>query len=104
MSTWLRDNNTHLNKPKQTCIVSPHEKGFWQADLYLDGWREGVSGDWFCTGEIGGTKSDIVSKVKESYPNAKFEDGITGICIDCGCEFFNLENECGDCGGIVGES
>jgi len=89
---------------EQICIVSPHEKGFWQADIYLEGWSEGIAADWFCTGKIGGTKEDIIAKAKAVYPDIKIDDGITGICIECGCEFFDLESECDDCGGIVGDS
>ena len=37
---------------KRICIVSPHEKGFWQADVYLDGWEDGVEPDWFATQEF----------------------------------------------------
>lgn len=86
------------------CVVSPHEKGFWQADIYLGGWYEGAASDWYCTGKIGGTKEDVIAKAKESYPEAKVTDGITGICMDCYEEQFNLEQECTDCGGIVGDT
>lgn len=86
------------------CVISPSNKGFWVADIYFDGQSEGESPDWFCTGKIGGTKDDIITKVKESYPDAKFTDGITGICIDCGEDHFNLDSECIYCGGIIGEA
>ena len=85
------------------CVVSPHEKGFWQADVYLEGWKEGIVPDWFCTGKIGGTKDEIIDKVRETYPDVKIEDGITGVCVECGEYYFNLEQECA-CGGIVGDS
>lgn len=85
------------------CVVSPHEKGFWCADVYLEGWEEGLTPDWFCTGKIGGTKDEIIAKAKQAYPNAKFEDGITGVCMECGEEHFNLEKEC-YCGGIIGDT
>ena len=86
------------------CVVSPHEKGFWQADVYLEGWVEGGVPDWFCTGSIGGTKEEIILKARESYPEATLIDGTTGVCVDCGNEFFNLEQACDDCGGIVGDT
>ena len=86
------------------CVVSPHVKGFWQADIFVEGWQEGAAPDWFCTGKIGGTKEEIIVEAKQHYPAAKVTDGITGICIDCGEEQFNLESECGDCGGIVGDA
>jgi len=95
-------NESNLND--LLCVVSPHQKGFWQADVYLEGWIEGVPPDWFCTGAIGGTKEQIIAKVKEAYPKADFVDGITGICIDCGKEHFLLEQECLDCGGIIGDT
>lgn len=84
------------------CVISPHEKGFWQADVYFNGWSEGVSPDWFCTGKIGGDRNVIVSKVQGQFPNPKIVDGITGVCIDCGEEYFSLEQEC-ECGGIIGD-
>ena len=83
------------------CIVSPHEKGFWQADVYFDGWMEGITADWFCTGSIGGTKESIIEKVRGQFPQSKIIDGITGVCLDCGAEHFLLEDECRDCGGFV---
>lgn len=86
------------------CVVSPHEKGFWQADIYHEGWAEGLSPDWFCTGKIGGTKEEIIAQAKNTYPYAKFICGITGVCIDCGEEYFELEQECADCGGIIGDT
>lgn len=86
------------------CVVSPHEKGFWQADVYHEGWTEGLSPDWFCTGKIGGTKEEIIEKVKNTYPSTKFTNGITGVCIDCGAEYCELEQECADCGGIIGDT
>lgn len=85
------------------CIVSPHEKGFWQADVYEDGWEECVLPDWFCTGKIGGTRDEIIEKVRIAYPDATFESGVTGVCLECGESYFNLENEC-ECDGIVGET
>ena len=86
------------------CVVSPHEKGFWQADIYVDGWSEGSAPDWFCTGKIGGTKAEIVEIAKKVYPTAKVTDGITGICTDCAEEHFSLEIECVYCGGIIGDT
>ena len=81
------------------CVVSPHEKGVWRVDFYPKGLAEGLSPDWVCTGKIGGTKEDIVAQVKTTYPNAKFIQGLTGECIDCGEEFYELEQECNECGG-----
>jgi len=86
------------------CIVSPHEKGFWQADVYFEGSDEGLAPDWFCTGAIGGTKEEIISRVKEVFRNPIFKDGVTGICIDCDAEHFELENVCECCEGIVSDS
>jgi len=84
------------------CLVSPHEKGFWQADIYFEGWDEGGS-DHFFTGEIGGTKEQIIMAVNKRYPQIKIFDGVTGICTECNKEFFLLESEC-NCGGVVGET
>lgn len=80
------------------CIVSPHEKGFWQVDVYLDGWIEGLVPDWFCTGKVGGTKEEIVTMVKKEYPEAEFTDGATGSCDGCGEYHFSLDQYCDHCG------
>ena len=83
------------------CIISPHVKGFWQADVYLDGWEEGVLPDWFRTGKIGGTKEQMEAEIiKGCWSGISFIDGITGICTECGEEYFNLERQC-DCGGLI---
>jgi hypothetical protein len=86
------------------CVVSPHEKGFWQADIYFDGWSEGSAPDYFFTGKSGEARNDIIEKVKQTYPLASVVDGITGICTDCAEEHFNLESECAHCGGIIGDT
>ena len=57
------------------CVVSPHEKGFWQADVYFYGWDEGIPPDWFCTGKRGGTKEEIINMVIERYPSARIVMG-----------------------------
>lgn len=85
------------------CVVSPHHKGFWQADIYLAGWDEGVSPDWFCTGLAGGSRHDVVAKALESHPGAKVVSGLTGTCDNCSAEFFNLEEICVDCGDFVSD-
>lgn len=46
------------------CIISPHEKRFWQADIYRNGWSEDESPNGFCTGKVGGTKEELIEKVK----------------------------------------
>jgi len=86
------------------CIISPHEKGFWQADLYFNGFTEGVPPDWFCTGKKGDDQYEIITRVANDYPGVKFVAGITGICIDCGEEHFALEDACLECGGIIGDT
>ncbi len=84
-------------------VVSPHIKGFWQADVYQEGWMSGMIPDWFCTGSKDGTREEVVAKALAVYPAAKVVEGMTGACIDCGEEHFNLEELCADCGGIVSD-
>ena len=84
------------------CVVSPHEKGFWQADVYFYGWDEGIPPDWFCTGKRGGTKEEIINMVIERYPSARIVDGVLGICPDCGEEYFEVETHC-YCGQVANE-
>jgi hypothetical protein len=82
---------------KPICIVSPHEKGFWQADVYNEGWAEGVPPDWVRTGKLGGKRSELIDAVLERFPGIEVIDGVTGICPECSEEYFNLEEECIDC-------
>lgn len=86
------------------CVVSPHEKGFWQADVYIDGFAEGVPPDWFTTGKKGDDQYEVMTMASRAYPGIKFTAGITGICVECGEEHFELEEECINCGGIVGDT
>lgn len=84
-----------------TCVVTPHEKGFWQVDIYQEGCAEGLSPDWFCTGKLGGTKEEIIAQMKNEYPNVKIVQGLTGVCVDCGEEFYELEQKCNECGSVI---
>jgi hypothetical protein len=85
-------------------IISPHGSGFWQADVYIDGWQEGGIPDWYCTGSLGGSRQDTIDKGLKAYPDAKVMAGITGICMDCSSEHFALESQCVDCDGCVADT
>lgn len=60
-------------------IISKHEKGFWQADLYLEGcgipadeWELiGPVPDGFFTMKRGQTMLEAMHKAKEKWPNAR---------------------------------
>ncbi len=86
------------------CIVSPNKKGFWEADVYYKGWEEGLTPDWCCSCKIGGTKEQVIKKVKEHFPSPKIVDGVTGHCNDCGEEHFLLETKCEECGGLIADT
>ena len=101
MSSEAKESNNKIVN-EAVCIVSPNKKGFWQADVYLEGWEEGAIVDYWCSGKIGGTKEQIIEKVKQKYPDINCVDGITGYCEDCGEEFTELEEDC-QCGGIVNQ-
>lgn len=88
---------------KPICVITPHQKGFWQADYYREGWEEGEVPDGYCTGKVGGDKDSIIRKAKTSFPGTEFADGVTGVCADCSEEFALLETACTECGGIVGD-
>ncbi len=62
-------------------IISMNEKGFPQADRYIDGQHftesdwDGASPDWFCTGSTGQRLSDFKANMMERLPEAQFIDG-----------------------------
>lgn len=59
-------------------IVSYHEKGFWQADLFegcahlndeeLD--ESGFSPDAFFTGKIGETQAEVTARARQKWPGS----------------------------------
>ena len=59
-------------------IISKHDKGFWQADLYRDGcaipsadWEEiGPTPDAFFTMRRGQSSMDAMHKAQEKWPSA----------------------------------
>ena len=58
------------------CLLSVHEKDFWQADVYYGGWHEGAAPDWFCTGKLSGNRGDIIAKVRKVFPEILIEDAV----------------------------
>jgi len=76
------------------CIVSLHQKGFWMADTYYDGWFEGAVPDWYVLNK---TKDGVKDIVKKEFPSIKFEDGVTGKCDECEEQYFLLETICENC-------
>ena len=90
-----------MGNEKQICIVSPHEKGFYDAAIYNDGWYEDAVPDAFMTGKIGGARPDFEKKVKEKYPDSQIVPGVTGFCDWCQEEHFEMETECESCGENV---
>ena len=86
------------------CIISPHPKGFWQADVYFQGWEDGLSCDWFCTSAVGATKQNIIDKVTDAHGDIEIVDGVTGLCHDCCEEYFELEDVCLECDQPLSET
>jgi len=82
-------------------IVSLHEKGFWQADVYYDGHDDAIP-DWFCTGKCNDDMFGVINIVSKQFPGITFAQGITGICDDCQEEFILNESVC-YCGGSISQ-
>lgn len=57
------------------CVLAKSKEGFWMADIYLEGWAEGISPDWYCTGKKGGTKKELMDKVLKTYPDINMVPG-----------------------------
>ena len=85
------------------CVLSPHEKGFWQADVYLEGFVEGPP-DWFMTGSKGGDREMVVNEVRNKYPSILIVPGVIGVCVDCGEEQTEFNEFCPDCDGPIEDS
>lgn len=83
------------------CVISPHEKGFWQADVYMEGFKEGINPDWYCTGKKGDDQYEMITNIAKLYPGITFKAGITGICMECEEEHCALEEDCIYCGHPV---
>lgn len=86
------------------CVVSPHENGFWQADIYTEGQEEGVAPDGFLTGAIGGERGEVVAEVRTKYPGILIVPGVVGVCGVCGEEQVAFRDFCPDCGGVIGDA
>jgi hypothetical protein len=63
-------------------IVSLHEKGFWQADLFCGAaewdhwdWMDGTPPDAHFTLKVGQTREDAFARAREKWPGARAEDG-----------------------------
>jgi hypothetical protein len=62
-------------------IISKHEKGFWQADLYRDTWeitpsdfeQMGLSPDDFFTLKRGESRIAAVHRARQKWPSAKID-------------------------------
>lgn len=59
-------------------VISQHERGFWQADLYLgaaewtvDEWESGCAPDDFCTAP---TRGEVEAEAKRAWPGAALRD------------------------------
>jgi len=80
------------------CVISFNEKGFWQADVFVD---DSESGECFCTGSKGADEYQVINKVNKTFKgDVEFMKGLSGICHDCGTEFMFHESDC-ECGGEV---
>lgn len=75
-------------------VVSPHEKGFWQVDVYEDKCEEGVTPVWFATGKKGDDMYAVLNKAISVFHDIHFVAGITGVCPECSEEYFELEEVC----------
>lgn len=62
---------------RDVVVISLHEKGFWQADLYRDAseleneqW-DGLSPDAYLTRKRGGDMQDAIAKASSFWPGAE---------------------------------
>lgn len=62
---------------KRIALVSKHDKGFWQVDVWEDVqlMDDGCAPDWFCTGKIGDNRYSVISQASKAFPSIKFERG-----------------------------
>ena len=53
------------------CVISSHEKGFWQADVFDD--PDADVPEWFCTGKKGDDAGAVITMASKAYPGITFE-------------------------------
>jgi len=80
---------------KVTGVIYPSIKGVWTVDVYYD-YSEDATPDSFLTSKMG--ERYIRDKAESMYPDINFVWGITGICVECREEHFELEDVCNECG------
>ena len=86
---------------ERTCIISPHEKGFYTADFYENGWFEDAVPDGYISGSIGQARDEFEQIIAARKPDYKIVPGITGYCDFCQTEHFEIETDCVECGEHV---
>jgi len=83
------------------CVISPNEKGFWQADVYYNYCEsEETQPDCFYTGKRDEDRYAVISRVSKEFPGIRFVAGVTGTCQECGEQYFEMESHC-ECGGLI---
>ena len=79
-------------------IISLNKNGSLTADVYFEGWAEGIAPDGFRITKKGYSKDQLMIDMGKDYPGAAIMDGVTGYCNECGEQYFELESECVNCG------
>jgi hypothetical protein len=65
-----------------TALVTLHEKGFWQADLFCGAvdwddrdWEDGTPPDDFFTLKVGQSMEDAFARAREKWPGVQVSEG-----------------------------
>ena len=81
------------------CVVSWHEKKFWQADVFERENNESAP-IWYCTGDSKENVFGVINTTNKAYPGVKFQLGLSVSCSECGEEFIFQEYRY-KCGGEI---
>lgn len=82
------------------CVISLHDKGFWQADVY-DKEAEHYSPNWFCTGKNGDDAGAVISRASREFPGIDFMFAKAECpCCDAQVTINGTELTCDECGAV----
>ena len=79
------------------CVISWHEKGFWNADMYEDDDENYDDPIGYATGKRGTNRYELINRVIKQYSGIKLIAGVIETCLECGEEIEDDDKRCSNC-------